>query len=289
MVSAEFAIVELAIIVLAPFVVGVLFGIDRKLTARMQNRVGPPIAQPLYDLRKLIAKQPRLMNGGQVGFALAYLVLQVTALAILVTGGDLLVVFFVSGAGSLCLVIGAFSARSPFSHMGAQRELLQVLAYEPVLFLVIISIGYQERSFLASDIVSPLLVALPLSLAALFVVLIVKLQKSPYDISSAHTEIISGPHIEYSGPFLAVVEFAHWAEVAVIFGIFTLFVYDTNPWLSVVAKAMIVLVALFVAVLVDNAAARLTPARMVRFVWFAGVLLVAINLIALFVASEVIH
>ncbi len=289
MVSTEVALLQLVVIVLAPFVVGVLFGVDRKLTARMQNRVGPPIAQPLYDLRKLIAKQPRVMNGGQVGFALAYLVLQITSFAILVTGGDLLVVFFVSGAGSLCLVIGAFSARSPFSHLGAQRELLQVLAYEPVLFLVIVSIGYQERSFLASDIATPLLLVLPLSLAALFVILIVKLQKSPYDIASAHTEIISGPHVEYSGPFLAVVEFAHWAEVAVIFGIFTLFVYDANAWISAAAKVVIVLVALFLAVLVDNAASRLTPGRMVRFVWFAGVLLVAVNLIALYVASAVTH
>jgi len=286
-VSAEIALVELAMIALAPFVVGVLFGVDRKLTARMQNRVGPPIVQPLYDLRKLLAKQPRLMNGGQVAFALAYLVLQMTALAILVTGGDLLIVFFVSGGGSLCLVIGAFSARSPFSHIGAQRELLQVLAYEPVLFLVIVSIAFQQRSFLAADITSLLLLALPLSLAALFVVLIVKLQKSPYDIASAHTEIISGPHIEYSGPFLAIVEFAHWAEVAVIFGIFTLFVYDPNVWISVAAKIAIVLVALFLALLVDNAAARLTAGRMVRFVWFVGVLLVAVNLIALFVAGKV--
>ena len=69
------------------------------------------------------------------------------------------------------LALGAFSARSPFSQMGAQRELLQKMAYEPVFFMVMISIGIQQRSFLAGDVDQMILRFLPLSLLALFLVL----------------------------------------------------------------------------------------------------------------------
>ena len=201
-------------------------------------------------------------------------------MAVLAFGGDLLLVFFLSGAGSLFFALGAFSARSPFSQMGAQRELLQILAYEPVLFLVIISIGIQEGSFLASGRRTRCCLRyLPLSLAALFLVLVIKLQKSPYDIAHAHTEFVSGPLVEYSGPYLATLEISKWVEVAVVFGIFTLFWNDPDPLIAVLGKAAIVLLALFATLVLDNVTARLTRSRMVRFTLGCGMTLVAINLL----------
>lgn len=281
MTSAESALVSLALIIVAPLAVGLLLGIDRKLTARMQNRVGPPVVQPFYDLVKLLGKERRLMNPGQSAFALAYLLFQVMALAVLAFGGDLLVVFFLTSAGSVFLVLGAFSAHSPFSHMGAQRELLQVLACEPVLFMVIMSVGYQQRSFAAADIDQALLPSLLLAFIALIPVLIVRLQKSPYDIATAHTEIISGPHIEYSGPYLAIVELAHWVELAVLLGIMSLFWSDPSGWVSALGRVALVLAAFFVALVVDNVTARLTRRRMVTFTLSFGLVLVAANLIML--------
>lgn len=223
MITAEDAIVMLVLLVLSPFAIGLLMGLDRKLTARMQNRVGPPILQPFYDLFKLFGKERRVMNNSQAVFGVAAMLLQASAFVLLVTGGDLLIVFFISGAGSFSLVLGAFSARSPFSYFGAQRELLQILAYEPVLFLAIFAIGFREGTFLSNGIGQDLMVVLPLTLLALLPVLLIKMEKSPYDIAVAHTEIISGPYVEYSGRYLAYTEIARWFELGTVFGIMTLF------------------------------------------------------------------
>jgi formate hydrogenlyase subunit 4 len=144
-------LLNLAVFILAPLTVGLLQGLDRKLTARMQNRRGPPLVQPFYDMIKLLAKKPILLNNLQVTFAGASLLFQAAALALFVAGGDLLVAFFVSGAGSVFLALGAFTARSPVSYLGAQRELLAIFAYEPILFLAVLSIGLQG-TFLVDEI-----------------------------------------------------------------------------------------------------------------------------------------
>jgi ech hydrogenase subunit B len=281
-------ILSIFLLVLSPLAVGLLLGVDRKLTARMQNRVGPPILQPFYDLLKLTGKRRSLLNSGQVAFALGCLLFQFLALAVLAFGGDLLVVFFLSSAGSVFLALGAFSSRSPFSQLGAQRELLQVLACEPVLFMVIIALGFDQRSFLAGDISTALLPSLLLALIALVPVLVIKLQKSPYDIATAHTELISGPHIEYSGPYLAIVEFAHWLELSVILGIISLFWNDPTLWVSMVGKVALILAVWFVVLLIDNATARLVRKRMVSFTLSFGMTLVALNLVLLqYVPPEV--
>jgi len=264
---------------MAPLLVGLWMGIDRVITARMQNRVGPPIVQSFFDVLKLLGKQQKFLNSSQISFALLCLLFQALALAILVSGGDLLVVFFLSGTGSVFLALGAFSVRSPFSHLGAQRELLQIFAYEPVLLMAIVSIGYSQRTLLAGEMNHALLGYLPLSLAALVAVLVIKLQKSPYDISHAHTELISGPQIEYSGPYLAILSVAQWFEVAVVLGIMSLFFYDVNLGVSIVGKIVLLLVALFVCIVIDNASARLTRARMVRFTLSFGLALIALNLL----------
>jgi ech hydrogenase subunit B len=280
--------IEVTTFVLAPLAVALLFGLDRKITARMQNRVGPPVIQPFYDLFKLFRKQRVLLNSAQAAFAVLALGAQIVALAIFVTGGDLLVVFFVQGAGSVAIVMGAFSARSPFSYLGSQRELLQILACEPVIFLVVIALGIQQGSFLVRDMNTPLISYLPLAYVALVAVLVIKLQKSPYDIATAHSELISGPHIEYSGPYLATIELSHWFEMAVIFGMLTLFWWQSDPYLTLIGKFLTVFVALFAAILLDNATARLTRARMVRFTLAFGIVLVAVNLIWTLYVSKVV-
>ncbi len=279
---------QVLIIVAVPLVVGLSTGIDRKLTARLQNRRGPPIIQPFYDMGKLLLKKPMLINNLQVVFAGAALLFQAAAFALFVAGGDLLVAFFVSGAGSACLVMGAFSARSPYSYIGGQRELLAIFAYEPVLFLVILSIGL-ESSFLVGAIGGGLLLQLPLALLALVPVLVILLEKSPYDIPTAHQEIITGPYIEYSGPYLVILEVARWFHLAFVYGIFTLFIWSDDGLVSVIGKVSIAFLALFVAIIIDNITARLTRARMVIFMLTAGIGLVAINLLVLFIFRGVMR
>ncbi len=286
MSTTEDLMVMLLLIFASPFAVGLLMGIDRKLTARMQNRVGPPILQPFYDLIKLFGKERRVMNNSQAVFGVAAMLLQVAALVLLITGGDLLIVFFVSGAGSFSLVMGAFSARSPFSYFGAQRELLQILAYEPVLFLAIFAIGYRQGTFLSNGVTQNLIVVLPLALLSLLPVVLIKMEKSPYDIAVAHTEIISGPYVEYSGRYLAYTEIAHWFELGIVFGIMTLFFHDPNFYVSVIGKTIIVLAFFLVALIIDNSSARLTRNRMVRFTLAFGISLTAANILIVFLADK---
>lgn len=278
-------ILQIAVIILAPLAVGLLRGVDRKLTARMQNRRGPPIVQPFYDMVKLLSKSPILINNLQVTFAGAALLFQAAALALFVAGGDLLIAFFVSGAGSIFLVLGAFSVRSPYSYLGGQRELLAILAYEPVLFLAVLSLGMRS-SFLVSELRGGLLEDLPLVLLAMVPVMVILLEKSPYDVPAAHQELISGPYIEYSGPYLAIMEGARWFQLAFVLGVITLFVWNDNTIVSLLGKAAIVLLVLFATIVIDNITARLTRERMVMFMLTVGIALVAVNLIYLTIFPE---
>jgi ech hydrogenase subunit B len=272
-------LVQIAVIIAAPFAVAILLGIDRIITARMQNRVGPPVSQVLYDFFKLVGKEPMLLNRPQVIFAMLYLTFSIIAFVLFVFGLDLIIIFFAGAAGSVFLVVGAFSVRSPYSHMGANRELLQITAYEPVLLLALLIIGIQGGSFVVADLyrVGDLIFTLPLVFVALIVVLVIKMQKSPYDVATAHQEIVSGPFVEYSGPYLAITKLGHWFELALLFGIFTLFFNSDNLLISAAVKVLLVLVALLVVQIIDNATARLTRERMLKFTATFGIIIIVAN------------
>lgn len=273
---------QVLVIIIAPLLVGLSMGVDRKLTARLQNRMGPPIVQPFYDLFKLLGKRPMRFNRLQVLFAGAAMLFQAAAFFLFALGGDLLVSFFVSGAGSVCVVLGAFSTRSSYSYIGGQRELLTIFAYEPVLFLAVLAIGMISGTFLVGQITSGLIV-LPLVAAALVTVLVILTEKSPFDVATAHQEIISGPYIEYSGPYLAILTVSRWFQLAFVYGVFTMFVWLPDPLLSGAIKVLVAFIALFVAILIDNTTARLTRGRMVRFTLVAGGALIAINLLIVYI------
>lgn len=276
----------LALTVLGPLSVGLLLGVDRKLTARMQNRVGPPILQPFYDLVKLFGKERRADNQAQISYAAACLLLQMVAFIIFATGGDLLVAFFVSGAGNLALALGAFSSRSAFGQIGGQRELLQVLAYEPVLFLVIFMLGWWNGSFLSDSYSDNLLGVMILVLVAMMPVVLIVMQKSPFDIATAHQEIVSGVYVEYSGTYLGILELAHWFELAFIFALLTLFYSNDDVVLSIAIKVGIVLAFMFFAILIDNSTARLTSWDMIKLTLLIGIGLVSVNMAAIWLHTE---
>ena len=112
--------------------------------------------------------------------------------------GDMLLLFFVMTVGAVFKVAGALSADSPYSNVGAQRELLQMLAYEPLVILTFVGMSAATGSFMISDIYAldvPLLPHLPFLFIALGYALTIKLAKSPFDIASCHhghQEIVRG-------------------------------------------------------------------------------------------------
>jgi len=281
-------IIVIATIVLAPIVGGLLFGIDRRITARLQGRFGPPILQPFYDFFKLMGKESIAVSKMQFVWIYAYLVLMIASLLCLVLQSDFLVLVFLLGFAGVSLVLGGFSTKSPYSHFGANRELLQILAYEPVLLLLAIAIYAQNGTFLISTIVSnqqPLLLSLwPLFIAVLYV-LTIKMRKSPFDISTshhAHQEIVKGITTEYSGPFLALYELAEWYEIVLVLGVIVLF--WANPlWIGL----LIAFAAFLLELVVDNITARMTARWMVRLSWSVGLILGILNIAYLYIMKGV--
>jgi ech hydrogenase subunit B len=285
-VSSSFEqIALLALWAAVPLLVGVLLGLDRVLTARLQGRQGPSVLQSLRDLTKLLHKKGSYVNGSQAMFAYGALVLQASAALVLIMGSDVLTAFLLSGVGCFLMVMAALSVRSPYSHLGAQRELVQMMATEPVVMMIVLSLGYASGSFLGSDMDEMLVLTLPLAAASMVPVLLIRLEKSPYDIATAHSEIGSGPYVEFSGRGLGITKLAHWFELAVMFGILLLLFRLPDPALDLAVKAMVVLAVVVMTAVIDNTTARLTRWRMLRFSLTFCLGAVMLNLIVLYLVN----
>src|SRR5699024_2692700 len=110
----------------APLLGGLLDGVDRIISARMQRRRGPSILQPFYDLGKLFSKELIAVNNVQFLLNLSYLVILVIAGALLFAGADLLMTLFILSTADMFLIMAASSDSSPYANMGASREMLQM-------------------------------------------------------------------------------------------------------------------------------------------------------------------
>jgi len=269
-------------LVAAPIIVGLLSGIDRILTARLQGRVGPPFLQPFYDLFKLFGKELIVVNHFQLIWAWGFFGFSAASLVLLVVQQDILLVVFTIGFAGICLALGALSVKSPYSYLGGIRELMQMLSYEPILLASVIGIYLAKGSYMADAIfadTTPLIAQLPLVFVALLIVLTIKLRKSPFDIATshhAHQELIKGVTTEYSGPYLALIELGHWYETMFVLTLISLF--WANPiWIGI----LIAFVAFLSEMLIDVTWARMTWRWMLRVSWAVGLALVAINLAVL--------
>jgi ech hydrogenase subunit B len=267
------ALCVVAWVVIAPFLGGLLAGVDRIITARMQSRVGPPLLQPFYDVLKLFGKQGVAVNVFQNYYMVCFLVFVIVTGALFFSGGDILLTIFALAVAGVFFALGAFSPNSPYSNIGAERELLQMMSYEPILIIAAIGMFMVTRSWHVHDIAGfqkPLIVFLPGVFLAFLFVLTIKLRKSPFDLSTSHhghQELVKGATTEFAGPSLAVIEIAHWYENVLLMG----FVYLFFAFNWVVAIPA-VLVAYFIETFIDNTYARLTWHFTLKSSWIvAGV------------------
>jgi len=135
-------------------------------------------------------------------------------------GVSILIVVFVLVLAGLFFVLAGFSVNSPYSHLGAERELIQMMAYDPAIIILAIGFYIVTGSFNVGSIYQAsqegyLIAYLPGIFAAYLYVLTIKFRKSPFDLSMshhAHQEIVRGLTTEFSGPHLALIEIAHWYE-----------------------------------------------------------------------------
>jgi len=280
-------IAPILFVIFAPFIGGLLSGADRRISARMQGRHGPPLIQPFYDVAKLFQKEGTLVSKYQNFYVICFFIFVLLTGIIFFAGGNILLAIFALTVADIFFVIGGYSSRSPYSMMGAERELIQMMSFEPMILLTAIGFYKVSSSFFTADILAspkPLILYLPLIFVGFLYVLIIKLRKSPFDLSTshhAHQELVKGITTEFTGKTLALVEIAHWYENVYILGfvyLFFAFAIPVSPLIGIAAC----LAVYFLEILIDNSFARVKWQMTLGSAWAVTIVLAAINLIVLY-------
>lgn len=276
-------LIAAAYVVLAPLVGGLLSGLDRRISARMQGRWGPPILQPFYDVLKLMQKENIVVRRSQNFYIYFFFVFIVFTGGLFFTGGDLLLVIFALTLASIFFILGAYKASSPYSFLGAERELLQMMSYEPMVLLCAVGMYLVTRSFFVSDIIRSdrlLILYVPGLFIGFVMILAFKFRKSPFDLSAshhAHQELVRGITTEFSGRTLALIEVGHWYENVTVLGFSALF-FSPLPVPAVIGT----LAVWFLMILVDNVFARVKWQLALTVGWIAAATLGMGNILVVF-------
>ncbi len=282
-------IFAIAYVLLAPLVGGFLEGVDRKISARMQRRVGPPVLQPFYDVRKLLNKQTISVMTAQTFLLMTYMVLMILTGTMFFYGTDILMCFFVMSTGATFLYFASVVTSSPYSSIGAQRELIQMMAYEPAVLLSCVGFYLAAGTFQVSEIAGGDHLSYFLQLPGFFVafvfILTIKMRKSPFDISTshhAHQELIKGVTTEMGSKNLAIFQITEWYENVFLMGVIGLFFVNANVY-SIIVAIVAILLVYFLEILIDNSSARMKWADMLKLSWVVTLFSAGVNLIILMV------
>jgi formate hydrogenlyase subunit 4 len=277
-----FIIWLIALVVLTPLIGGLISGADRILTARMQSRVGPPLFQPFYDVAKLYVKQKLVVNRFHNDFVLSGLIFTIASVGLFFAGQDLLLTIFVLILGNVFVVIAAYVSNSPYSLIGAERELLQMLAAEPMILIAAVGLYMVTGTFNIAQINADphcAFLYLPGVFLGLTYILTIKLRKSPFDLSTshhAHQELVKGLSTEFAGPSLAWFEIIHWYET--IFCLALIYLFFANiPWLGI----LVLIAVYFAEIVIDNVNARIKWELMLGSAWIVTLILGVGNLLVL--------
>lgn len=290
-----FALLGILFIIAAPLAGCILSGVDRKVSARMQGRQGPPLTQPYHDVRKLLDKDRVTANHVQDFYVACYLLWIVVTGAMFFAGMDLLLVIFTLTLGETFLVLAAYCSGSPFAQVGAQREIYVAMCYEPLILMMAIGFylvtgGTDGGSFSVSDIASNGEMAI-LPMIGIFVgfivILTMKLRKSPFDLSMshhAHQDIVRGVATEFSGRTYALMEIAHWYENIMLLGMIGLF-FANGEWSGVLIGAVVAVLAYILEIWIDNGFARMRWQNAIKVGWGASIILGLVNIAVLLVIA----
>jgi len=248
--------------------------VDRKVTARLQYRVGPPWFQPFADFCKLMGKETMVPAGAsQMVFLGAPLIglagATLTAIILLTPGagfiGDIIVVIYLLLLPSIAVMLGGSASRNPLAALGSSREMKLILSYELPFLLAVFTIMFKSGSVLLSAVSGMPILSFSGALAFLAALLAVqaKLGAVPFDIAEAEQEIAAGALIEYSGPSLAVFRLTR-AMLYFILPAFLvlLFLGGIDVWFPL--KYLFVLTLI---ILIKNTNPRLRSDQAVRFFW----------------------
>ena len=262
-----------------------MLGTERKLRARFQGRIGPPITQPFWDFVKLLAKWPVSRVREDVGVFVALPVLAVAstigALALLpVSGGergftgDLILLVTLLELPPLCLVLAGYASRSIYGEVGATREAVVSIAANIPMLTALIAMATASGSLHLAMIATrtPWIVRIP-AMVAIMLCLPVKLRINPVSLANAEQEVLAGPLTEFDGRLLALWEFVHALEWVALTGFVITLAAPFRTGFGLLNAALFVL-ASFVLVplltLLASATARLKLRQATRLLWGWG-------------------
>ncbi|MBN2380414.1 NADH-quinone oxidoreductase subunit H [candidate division WOR-3 bacterium] len=295
-------------------VVGLVYvWVDRKVTARVQFRVGPPFLQPFFDFFKLLGKDTFVPEGAPRSIFFGAPILGLASVSILSTvllvsnffpsqafGGDLIVVLYLFAFIPIILIMGASASSNPISALGGSREMTLYLAYElPLLFALATIIVKSGGQLKIGDLLNwqwanrPFLYSVSGAFAfvSAFLCIQAKMGFVPFDIAEAETEIMGGIVIEHSGPVLGVLKLTKAMLYFVVSIFLTIFFWGgfrmpvKGEWWHIFGwlKPIAILVLM---VLIKNTNPRLRVDQALRFFWSIVLALSVIGFILAAVARS---
>lgn len=287
-----------------------LAGIDRKVIAHMQKRIGPPVAQPVYDFFKLLGKEtiiPAAANRAAyliapvVSFvSLCIVMLFIPIFGFRAIGGaaDMIVILYLITIPGAALIVGGAASGSPFAGIGISREMVTMMAYELPLVIILLTVAkkvggdmlifdlgivsaYQAQagSLITEWSMIPAAVAMLLVIPA-------EIGTQPFDVAEAENEICEGPLVEYSGSPLALFKLSINMKMIIMTGMFTALFFG-GIRTGFVITDLIVFVLISIAVMLvcitttHAVTARLKIEHLFKFYWtvVAGLALVSAVLV----------
>ncbi|MEA3413703.1 MAG: complex I subunit 1 family protein [Pseudomonadota bacterium] len=277
-------ILELLLMPLVAFFVGLAMVLMmRKVAARLQRRVGPPLLQPLYDIIKLYGKKTQVSHGvmhdiGIImavgGYIAAETLLPVPGMDGIADKGGIITLAYFLMIPALGLALGVGQCANPNGSIGISRALTSMLAYDIPFIIVVFGVAFHFGTTNLADIVRIQqeggiggwgIVEMPLmALAGLFAMQAM-LAKEPFEVYIAPPEIATGPMVEMGGKYMGglfVMQAFQFYTMGVLYT--TLFLGGGENWLSFLVKIFLVIL---IPVTVTVIYPRYKTDDLVRLVW----------------------
>lgn len=297
-------------------VMGILLaGLSAKLTARMQNRVGPPVLQPLYDFAKCCGKETIIPAKADkflfkampvIGFCIlisASVLIPFAGFGGFAKVSDIVVILYLLTFVSVCGIIGAAVSGSPYAGVGLSREMVSMISYELPFVLVLLAVAKHAGDVLGTGMTFSLLeigkaqaqagsfiaypALIPAAVAMLFVIPC-EIGLPPFDAAEAETEISEGMLAEYSGKPLGMYKLTHTVKTyvmsALFLALFTAGIRTGSAVLDFVIALVLLLAVMFLSMALPRAiSARFKIEQIFRFYWTFVSLLALVSLILVWV------